>query len=484
MLFLKKTFFEQFDRAYNTSDQSDVLWACQLFALLALGELYSNYNMPRDNSSVPGTTFFVQAVSLLQDTYEVPSLEQVQILLLLSFYANSIGRLKSAHVYCGIALRVGIGLGLHRTQARYTSMSPTLREYRRRLFWTLYLFDRLISSKLGYPLAIHDEDIDVEMPSMNGLSGADKGEFNDHLHLCAHVTLAKITGDILSDIYCLPQNSRVSFVRRVHRVLKDLRTWDAELPKPLKIQADGSARDLYTLHMHYHLCIIQTTRPILLHIFKTQLHPSTSAKSPGFSPVTLALAEACTNAARTTNQLLSKLFVEGNLAMFGYFDAHYLFSSTLILIISAVMEPSTGSSDAVQMAFNLLKTMSSNGNITAKSYLSKLEHIRSTLSSTRAETKTKQEANASSSTTSGSAQQSNQHDLSAVPIDSGHHSDWSLSDTLFSGQAFNMDDPLGNPFIENFLDERAFEWPSGPSPQEDALRQFAYELGDDFVFGT
>lgn len=83
MLFLKKTFFEQFDRAYNTSDQPDVLWACQLFALLALGELYSNYNMPRDSSTVPGTAFFIQAVSLLQDTYEVPSLEQVQILLLL-----------------------------------------------------------------------------------------------------------------------------------------------------------------------------------------------------------------------------------------------------------------------------------------------------------------------------------------------------------------------------------------------------------------
>ncbi|KXT14862.1 hypothetical protein AC579_745 [Pseudocercospora musae] len=482
MLFLKKMFFEQFDRAYNTTDQPDILWACQLFALLALGELYSNYNMPTADSTVPGTAFFIQAVSLLQDTYEVPSLEQVQILLLLSFYANSIGRLKSAHVYCGIALRVGIGLGLHRTQACYTSMSPTLREYRRRLFWTLYLFDRLISSKLGYPLAIHDEDIDVEMPSMNGLSAAEKEEFNDHLHLSAHVTLAKITGDILSDIYCLPRNSRVSFVRRVHRVLKDLRTWDAELPKPLRIQADGSARDLYTLHMHFHLCIIQTTRPILLHIFKMQLHPPSSTKSPGFSPVTLALADACTNAARTTNQLLSKLFVEGNLAMFGYFDAHYLFSSTLILIIATVMEPSAGSSDAVQMAFNLLKTMSSNGNITAKSYLSKLEHIRSTVSSTRAKTKMKQEVNASTSTRSGPAQQSNQHDFSAVSVDSGQSSDWSLSHTLFSGQAFNMEDPLNNPFIENFLDERAFEWPSGPSPQEDALRQFVYELGDDFVF--
>lgn len=104
--------------------------------------------------------------------------------------------MKSAHVYCGIALRIGIGLGLHRSQAGSSTMSPVQREVRRRVWWTLYLFDRMISSKLGYPLAIRDDDIDVEYPSMEGLSLSEQAEFADPVHLCAHATLAKITGSI------------------------------------------------------------------------------------------------------------------------------------------------------------------------------------------------------------------------------------------------------------------------------------------------
>lgn len=82
-LFLKKSFFEKFDRAYNSGEPPDPQWACHLFALLALGELYSSYSTPKDGATVPGTAYFVQAVGLLQDNYEHPTVEQVQILLLL-----------------------------------------------------------------------------------------------------------------------------------------------------------------------------------------------------------------------------------------------------------------------------------------------------------------------------------------------------------------------------------------------------------------
>ena len=349
----------------------------------------------------------------------------------------------------------------------------------------MYLFDRLISSKLGYPLGIRDEDIDVDMPSADALSKTEQEEFHDSVHLCAHAKLAKITGSILSEVYCLPDRTTNTFVRRVHRVLNDLRKWDAELPTALRLQANDSARNLYTLHMHYHLCIIQTTRPILLHIFKTSLHGSNDSKKKKFSPTTLALVDACTQSARTTNQLLSKLFIEGNLAMYGYFDAHYLFSSTLILIIAAVMEPTAAVSDAVQMAFNLLRTMTSNGNVSAKDYLARLEHIRATVSAARAGTNIKQataDVDTATIATTIASDPSGAPNISTEQI--GFGNEWSLSDTLFTDDAFGADDPLGNPFIENFLAEKAFEWPSGPSPQEDMLRQFAHELGDEFVFGT
>lgn len=82
-LFLKRSFFDKFDRAYNSGEIPDLLWACHFFALLALGELYSSYSTPGDGETVPGTANFVQAIALLQDNYEHPSVEQIQILLLL-----------------------------------------------------------------------------------------------------------------------------------------------------------------------------------------------------------------------------------------------------------------------------------------------------------------------------------------------------------------------------------------------------------------
>lgn len=83
-LFLKKSFFIKFDDAYALNDSSDLLWGCHLFALLALGELYSCYHAePTNGKDVPGTAYFLQAIALLQDDYEHPSVEQVQVLLLL-----------------------------------------------------------------------------------------------------------------------------------------------------------------------------------------------------------------------------------------------------------------------------------------------------------------------------------------------------------------------------------------------------------------
>ncbi|KAF2165085.1 hypothetical protein M409DRAFT_67379 [Zasmidium cellare ATCC 36951] len=489
-LFEKKSFFDKLDRAYSGEGGTDLLFTCHLFAMLALGELYTHCKTNAADSRIPGTSYFVQAVNLLQDLYEVGSIEQVQILLLISFYANSLGRVKSAHVYCGIAVRIGIGLGLHRSQAGSSTMSPVQREVRRRVWWTLYLFDRMISSKLGYPLAIRDDDIDVEFPSMEGLSTSEQAEFCDPVHLRAHSTLAKITGSILSDIYRLPRQSNPSFVRVVHRVLNDLRQWDEELPVVLRLQGERPPRNLFTLHMQYHLCIIQTTRPILLHIFKMRLQSgltSTSQQRQTFSPTTLALADACVQAARTTNQLLSKLFVEGSLAVFGYFDSHYLFSSTLILIISAVMEPQSTVSDAVQTAFSLLRSMASNGNISANDYLNRLEHIRSTVSSARAQADQRLPR---VTLPNGDMEKSNHLDqgqaIAATSriITNNDPPLWEPSNPMLSGDEFNGDDPLGNPFIESFLAEKAFQWPGGLSPEQDFLRQFAQELGDEFLFGS
>lgn len=93
-------------------------------------------------------------------------------------------------------MRVAMGLGMHRCASRHTTLSPVERESRRRTWWVLYFFDRFSASKIGQPLTIRDEDIDVEMPSMDGLTQDETAEFLDPRNLVINIKLARIIGNI------------------------------------------------------------------------------------------------------------------------------------------------------------------------------------------------------------------------------------------------------------------------------------------------
>ncbi|KAJ5498545.1 hypothetical protein N7453_007596 [Penicillium expansum] len=435
---------------------------------------------------VPGTDYFLRAVGLLQDLYETPSVEQVEVMVLFCFYSNALGRVKTAYTYSGIALRMALGLGLHRSLPTDTKLCPVDREHRKRVWWTLYTLDRLCSSNLGYPLLISDAVIDVELPTNEGLIPTELEEFTDPGHLVANVKLAKITGKsvkasfhfrlssaslmsfiLVNDIYCLPQRTTETFVQRVHRILLSLRKWNDELPSTLQLRQEHLPRHISSLHLHYNQCVISTTRPILLYIFKNRFSLSaTSADAPPrvFSPTTLALAESCVQAARASNSILSKLFVEGSLASFGYFDAHYLFSSTLILVMSAVMDPNVGMSDAVSYAFTILRAMKEDGNLPSFDYYERLQRTRASVGKMR-------EANEASSR------------VSAAPNGSTALQEQMVQDADGSALGFGDGVPLDNPLIDSFLADKAFIWPDGLNPQDDSLRDLACELGDEFLFG-
>lgn len=85
---------------------------------------------------------------------------------------------------------------MHRSASRHTSLTPVERESRRRTWWVLYFFDRFSASKLGQPITVRDEDIDVEMPSMDGLTEQEMKEFLDPRPLLTNIKLARIIGNI------------------------------------------------------------------------------------------------------------------------------------------------------------------------------------------------------------------------------------------------------------------------------------------------
>lgn len=82
-LFLEVTFMKELDAVYRRDLTPTVLWLCKFYALMALGEIYTNRRGVGDNNRVPGTEYYIRSVSMLQVSYEEPNLMQVEVLVLL-----------------------------------------------------------------------------------------------------------------------------------------------------------------------------------------------------------------------------------------------------------------------------------------------------------------------------------------------------------------------------------------------------------------
>ncbi|KAI1489121.1 fungal-specific transcription factor domain-containing protein [Biscogniauxia mediterranea] len=385
-LLRKKSFLEKVNQAYLDPTKANPMVLCQLFVVLALGELYLKRTGSNDQGErkVPGTHFFLQAVSLFQEKYEEPDVEYIETLLLLSFYSHALNRKNTAYTYAGLALRLSVTLGLHRNISYDPSISPVEIENRRRVWWTVYAFDRVCSSKLGHAPMIRDEDIDAPLPSADGLSPEEADDFVDAKQLIANIQLARIMGSILS-LYGVATQRPKDFVRNVHAILNSLKQWETELPVELKLDHNRfpsyASRSVASLRLHFNQCIILTTRPVLLHVFNYHVKCDQKNMSPKhtnkpLSPMTIALSEACIYAARASANLLGQLWADGNIATFGYFDAQFTFSSTVVLMMSDALRPNQSDSDAITLSLALLQSMVDDGNLPAREFHQRLTAVR------------------------------------------------------------------------------------------------------------
>jgi hypothetical protein len=85
--------------------------------------------------------------------------------------------------------------------------------------------------------------------------------------------------------------------------------------------------------------------------------------------------------ARTSSDILALLDKNGSLARYGFFEALAIFSSTLILMMSSMMnfETDNGDSDRVDRSFLLLETMRNEGNMPAVDFFEQLSQLRDEL---------------------------------------------------------------------------------------------------------
>lgn len=257
-----------------------------------------------------------------------------------------------------------------------------------------------------------------------------------------------------------------------------------------------------SLHLAYNQCIIQTTRPVLLHLFKTQFQLGSSAKATtqaqgkqprrpqGFSSITIALAESCVNAAHASSRIVEGLFLDGSIASYGYWDAHHIFSAALILIMSSVMKPAMANTEGLETLLSILRSMKNDGSIPAVDFCERLSHIRARVSSLKTRGDIAEQPVFGCD---GPAQQEihqeppppeKQGHASSAPAASVGASFQSLANPHGNGPSMNYGsvDILGNPLLGSFLDESRLPWADVLYSDEGALNQFASEIEEPFMF--
>jgi len=416
------------------------------------------------------------------------------LILSQSFYSVALNRRNTAYTYTGLALRLSLTLGMHRKIPKDSGMSAPEREHRIRVWWTCYALDRIYTSKIGLPIMLRDEDIDVQMPSMEGLTLEEAEDFYTPELMTAQITLARITGNMMTDLYNIPQPGKTNtFVQNVQRILTNLRSWHETLPQVLRLDFNAMpvypSRSVASLHLHFGNTVIQTTRPILFHLFRAHFAPVSGSTTPrNVSPITTALAESCVQAARTSSSILAQLWVDGCLAPFGYFDALSIFASTMILMMSAAMkENDSNESDAVETAWSLLRSMKEAGSIPAQGLTDQLTDLRNDLERLKDRRKHKtiltpsnggEDADGLGLLLAATNGFSNNH----LPRHSG-------TSTPRAG-VFGVGDAMGaldDPFLQDFLQQPYRDWTTenlGEAQSEVPPEQFQFDWENANLFGA
>lgn len=112
--------------------------------------------------STAGWWFYRRCQYFLQDDLEDPSITTFQCHFLAVIWLSRASWQNAAHNVLAAGLRIGVILGLHVDPC--PDLAPELREYRKRLWWTMYAIDAQYAMEFGRPLGVHFGQVTCSLP--------------------------------------------------------------------------------------------------------------------------------------------------------------------------------------------------------------------------------------------------------------------------------------------------------------------------------
>lgn len=397
----------------DTDDDNilETIWFCKILLIFAIGEMYlgtdssphiknlkqmakasekRNREKGSINTTLPGSGFFYQASELFTGLFASGAIDNItkdggiEVMLLYAFYLQVADCTIALYFYFGLALRSTLILGWH-VDAEKENLNRFELEHRRRIWWTVYMYERMLSSKAGLPLSFADDSVSTELPidfnpdlsdfplDDNDVRGYYIFPSAEYINNCVAIT--QINAIILSSLYT--KQPTVNILPVVSDLVHKLMTWKTLLPDFLKVDFSVEnlrvSRLIVNLMTEYFQGMNLAVRPLLFHFATKKLQELKLKNTVNkyvdltkYSKNVLTLLNASFQASINTIKSIWALLPENMVALFGWMDREYLFTSASTLILfNASFGVHDATKDHLDHALTIFTKMKKLGNYPA-----------------------------------------------------------------------------------------------------------------------
>ncbi|KAL4880748.1 hypothetical protein BJY04DRAFT_207920 [Aspergillus karnatakaensis] len=353
----------------------DCLWYIHYLVIIALGKsLVVNRN--RDTRP-PGCEFFTRALQLLPDTTHLARdpILATEVLCCVALYLQSLDYRNSAHNFIGQAMRIALAQGMH-TDMPVQHLGEAVVQRCRKIWWTIYVLDRQMTSLMGLPQSISDSQIHHQLPSFPGSP-------QKVVALGMQIRMCQIIAEINSTVYGTDGRLNRKFLLRTKAALASTTDLASDLQRSFDLQLDkstisGVSRMSAHLHLLYHQCIVLATRPLLLCFLKMRFQSAdTCLETLNSSANVLRLLQVCIDSAQHQLNILTCLYEQSLLDSFLPFDLESTFVSSVVLLLAPAIDAALLESRKpwLHKSYVILDDMISRGNLIAQFRKSELEQM-------------------------------------------------------------------------------------------------------------
>ncbi|KZF23871.1 hypothetical protein L228DRAFT_282548 [Xylona heveae TC161] len=360
-----------FQNEETRENQMRTTWFTEYLLVMAMAKLI---DVEDPSFQPPGADLFAEAMRRLPRLYQLgeEGVIAVEILTLITTYLQWCDRKHDAYLYIGLALRLAIALGCDKPPKEQCCL-PSKSAHRVRLWWTVYMLDRRLSSSLGLAAGADERQLHAELPH-NAIG------FQSPIPLSINVRIARATDDIMSCLYGNACTTQMELVHKIQAILHSLYDIGRSFPPALVLDfsrpPQAVTRTGASLYLMLFQAIILCVRPILLQRVRQEVERQNNQQPPQSVPVVLArLCETCSEAAAKSLAILYALKRQQIIPRYGFFDLDATFSAAFVLVMMGFVDKAQDRPPAaLDQAFEILRFLSRAGNLAAERRLQDITH--------------------------------------------------------------------------------------------------------------